>query len=724
MPLFTLRRKRYLIALTALSLSACNPPNQAPVGPSPQPSASTVPEPQPSPAATDGRLTVRLQADAALTNFATQQTGPFALCLSRIASARTRVSFAGSLPEASAASLRAAGVSIEAANGQTTLSLSRALRLADLIAGIEFSLAALPAGGIDGRSTFFDAENQELGFVSWQAELAGDSTVSVRLSPAAGASPGPCPQLEATVSGASLRGAGGSLSPGQALPNPAGSPSATPPSSPPDQAAAPGAPLNLQVVEQTADSLVLQWDFHPEARSHKLYLDGKLVAEGHVTPNYYRFEGLQPSTSYRLGVQSVNAAGESEIVSLSTSTVSKGRTASGNFSGGGGGGGSRPRQSPSPEPESEVILVNTETSGYQSDSDIARNPTDGSFVVVWETEDIEGLDQIRARSFNADGSPASSEILVTSSTMIENFNPSVGMDQNGDYVVAWAEYDYDGQTYSYGIKAQRYSFAGQTDGSQIEVTPFTTIDYNAPDVAMSASGDFVIVWEEDEDLIHGQLYDENNSLGTVFEITVTGSEVYAPAVAMDAAGDFVVVWEAYDTGTAVQGQRFNALGTPTDAQFTVATTDVEDPDVAMNAADNFVVTWADDSGDEIFARHYRSGDEGSAFSVREAGTLDVAVPTVAMDSDGDYAITWSEYVYGGPPDYDYDGNIYVQRYASNDQASGEPFTVNTDTDSDDGINTFLPRIAIGPDGVLKITWTEGDESEDDHDIYVGIFSED
>src|SRR5688500_10316291 len=126
---------RLFAALCALSLSACGPsPNTNVPAPSAtpitSPSANTSPEPSGAPTATRSDLTVHLLADASLAGFATHQTSAFNLCLGRIARATTKVGVNGTFTDlVGSPDLRAAGVTVEIADGRTHFTISRELTL-------------------------------------------------------------------------------------------------------------------------------------------------------------------------------------------------------------------------------------------------------------------------------------------------------------------------------------------------------------------------------------------------------------------------------------------------------------------------------------------------------------------------------------------------------------------------------------------------------------------
>jgi len=83
----------------------------------------------------------------------------------------------------------------------------------------------------------------------------------------------------------------------------------------------------------------------------------------------------------------------------------------------------------------------------------AHEPTvamvdDGRFVVTWR-----GGDEIYARTFNADGSAATSTVQVNQTTEGSQSAPSVLMYPDGQFLVAWQG---AGSEDSEGIFARRY----------------------------------------------------------------------------------------------------------------------------------------------------------------------------------------------------------------------------------------------------------------------------
>jgi hypothetical protein len=88
--------------------------------------------------------------------------------------------------------------------------------------------------------------------------------------------------------------------------------------------------------------------------------------------------------------------------------------------------------------------------------------------------------------------PMGSEMQVNSYTTGPQANTAVAMDPDGNYVVVWGAAEGAGD--NYGIFARRFNAAGVAQGDEFRVNTYTTDYQNAPSVAMDADGDFVVAW--------------------------------------------------------------------------------------------------------------------------------------------------------------------------------------------------------------------------------------
>ena len=75
------------------------------------------------------------------------------------------------------------------------------------------------------------------------------------------------------------------------------------------------------------------------------------------------------------------------------------------------------------------------------------------------------------------------------------YAPSVAMDADGDFVVAWEQYDDD--PYEWALYVQRFHATGMPLGpASLVVEAVGPIAVREPGVAMDADGDFVVVWAQ------------------------------------------------------------------------------------------------------------------------------------------------------------------------------------------------------------------------------------
>jgi hypothetical protein len=363
-------------------------------------------------------------------------------------------------------------------------------------------------------------------------------------------------------------------------------------------------------------------------------------------------------------------------------------------------------------PVGPEFQVNTTTAGEQRVPAVAMDAA-GDFVVAWISHGQDGSGYgIYAQRYNAAGVPQGAEFQVNTYTTNDQGGSAVAMDAAGNFVITWTSTGQDGS--GYGIYAQRYNAAGVPQGAEFQVNTYTTGNQRGSAVAMDAAGDFVITWmstgqDGDSYGVYAQRYNAaGESQGSEFQVnTYTTNYQYSPlAVAMDAAGDFVVTWTSYGQdgdSLGIYAQRYDKMGAPQGSEFQVNTYTTSYqlyPAVAMDAAGDFVITWMsygqDGSGSGIFAQRYdKTGvPQGSEFRVNTYTTYNQNSPAVAMDAAGDFVVAW--YTFASERKY----GVYAQRYNVAGEPQGSEFQVNTDTSG----HQYDPAVAMDAAGDFVITW--------------------
>jgi Ca2+-binding RTX toxin-like protein len=257
--------------------------------------------------------------------------------------------------------------------------------------------------------------------------------------------------------------------------------------------------------------------------------------------------------------------------------------------------------------------VNRTKAGKQAVGGVAPL-ADGGFVVTWESAPLSGATGqdgsgrgIYARRFNADGSPASGEFRVNTSTTGDQKQPRIAALTNGGFVVVWMD---DGQG---TFKAQRFSASGSAVGSEI------AIGGTAQNTAVAGldDGGFVAIWMG---AIGGLGFEACANQFNANGVPVTGefqANTYNVgtqktwAVAGLANGGYVILWtsDAQDGSLlGVYGQKFTPAGFTDGGEFrvNVHTADAQTEASVAALGNGYVATWSSDeqdgSGSGIYGR--------------------------------------------------------------------------------------------------------------------------
>ena len=371
------------------------------------------------------------------------------------------------------------------------------------------------------------------------------------------------------------------------------------------------------------------------------------------------------------------------------------------------------------DPIGAEFQVNNTATNSQATPAVAMD-ADGDFVVVWQGDGEIGKDSfgapiivtgICARCYSNTGLPVSTEFPIDASSTAGS--PSVAMDANGDFVVAWEDVELA------DVYFRRYNEGCEARDSE-RVQANSTSNGGPPSVAMDADGDFVVAWDESGYDIYARRY---NNLGQAQDnpefVANTSSSTPArdPSVAMDADGDFVMAWESY-YGARISARRYNKLGEAQDESELIVNTSSDttsNPSVAMVANGDFVVAWERGSSnfDAIFARLYSADGTPQAdeFQVNTSGTSGQLAPSVALDADGDFVIAWENY-------YQEIYDISAQRYSADGTRQGGEFLVNSNTAD----NKLTPSVALDADGDFVIAWDSYLQDGDISGIYAQRFT--
>lgn len=393
----------------------------------------------------------------------------------------------------------------------------------------------------------------------------------------------------------------------------------------------------------------------------------------------------------------------------------------------------------------ENAISNTLTNA-QGTSDVATD-NDGNHIYVWESDaqtPDNDLNGIFFRRFDSKGVAIdASDTLVNTTTTLDQSNPVVAADTNGNFVVAW---EGNGTGDTGGIFLQAFNSAGAPVGSEVLVNTTTAGTQARAGIAMdynnaSNAGNFVVSWYlcgNKPCTINGDVYIQRYTVdftGAVSPSTA-GSETqvntttistisgYSPSVAMNNFGEILVTWlgntsevliQAYDNSGTAWGAITQVQSTTSGSKISV----VADKSAATVEGGNFFMTYngqlGEDTNGGIFARMI---PRCNASGCNIANSIELLVntttvgiqdaPDIAADGMGNFNVTWVSHEDVGGLE------VYGQNYKYN---KGQPYgaigRVGTEfrvnSASNQGVpgsgEQLEPAVSMSTDGFYAISFT-------------------
>ena len=308
---------------------------------------------------------------------------------------------------------------------------------------------------------------------------------------------------------------------------------------------------------------------------------------------------------------------------------------------------------------------------------------DGSYVVAWASASDSDGQGVYSQRYDADGNPLGAETHVNTTVTGSQNYASVAMDSEGNYVVVWQG---EGSGDTDGVFGQRYNASGIAQGGEFLVNTTTTGSQAWSSIAMSANGEFVIVWHGeglgDTSGVFAQRYDANGiAQGSELLVnsTLASSQRFGE-VSMDNTGNFTVTWTSSGQdadGDGVYVRQFRADGTPITTEIQV------DADTAggqwlsqldVNASGEFVVVWRDDGAtDSIQAQRFNAdgSKNGSEIIVSDLADVGDNYPTVQLSNNGSFVVVWQSINDSGSY------GIYARQFDASGTAMGGSLLINS-----------------------------------------------
>jgi hypothetical protein len=276
------------------------------------------------------------------------------------------------------------------------------------------------------------------------------------------------------------------------------------------------------------------------------------------------------------------------------------------------------------------------------------------YIAAWEDDaDGNGFNDLRGISVGS----LPFELRLNDNAAGEQRSVQLAMAGNGDFVVVWA--NSPNQSSEFDIYMRGFNADGSERFSTRRINIENDGEQIAPDVAMAANGDFVVVWADDEDgngffQIRGRGYFANGTqkFGDSELNNLGAGDQLDPVVAMADDGRFVVAWaddQDNDKIYDISARRFSASGSPQGSQFYVHAEREglqAEPALAVGPEGAFVIAWRDDNDLNFYSQIHASAFDASGTArftdrtLNSVGRGNQYQPAVAMQDDGRFIATW------------------------------------------------------------------------------------
>jgi hypothetical protein len=292
--------------------------------------------------------------------------------------------------------------------------------------------------------------------------------------------------------------------------------------------------------------------------------------------------------------------------------------------------------------------VNTGTAGA-SFPVLAIDPGDNA-IVVWPEGSSLASFQIKARRLAAAGWGAVQSI---DSAAGGASRPEIAMDAGGNATVVWVQQNATGT----GADVWANRFVAGTGWGTATVIETNDRDASNPAIASDAAGNAMAVWVQADDTNPvtntSSVYSNRFSAGSWGTATlVKGGAPFAwdGAIAMNASGDAVVVWQEDDgfDGASVWARSYAAGvgGTPRriDDQVTILAVS---PRIGVDAGGNAVSVWS--QGGHLWSNQATPGTGWGIAADIDPGTSGASRPQLAVDATGNAIAVWQRQGTGVTP---------------------------------------------------------------------------
>lgn len=322
----------------------------------------------------------------------------------------------------------------------------------------------------------------------------------------------------------------------------------------------------------------------------------------------------------------------------------------------------------------------------------------GNIFMAWEDDTATNSNILFSRS--TDGGTTFSTPMNLSNTTGGSFSPRIAVDSKGGVNVVWE----DSTPGNSVIMFSRSTNTGATFSTPVNVSNSTASAGN-PEVAADASGNLFVIWENDSAPL-GILFSRSSDGGATFSapafISSNTAGSITPQIAVDASGNISVVWEddfsgASDISFSESADHGATFSTPKSLSMNIGNS--VSPQLAVDAGGNIDVVWTNNSPGRFDTFFSRSADHGATFSALKNlsnGTGDANTAQIAVDGGGNINVVWADNV---PPATNPD--IYYSRSSD----GGATFSAAQNLSNNAGLSTN-PWVTVDAGSNINVAWED------------------
>jgi len=356
------------------------------------------------------------------------------------------------------------------------------------------------------------------------------------------------------------------------------------------------------------------------------------------------------------------------------------------------------------------VNLSTLGQGLSSSPQVALD-TRGNAFAVWEHSDAVSDTTIVETALRPAGGSWQAPVELTPPGA-EGFSPQIAVDPAGDAIAAWRQST--GSDSNQLVEASERPAGGNWQ-APVEISgPQNTTDL---ELAVGSGGEAIAVWDtfENGDVVQAAAHASGRAWQTPVTISPPGQRTgaFAPQVAVDAHGEAVVVWESGIAQSGFVQAAVRPAGGHWQAATDISGEGVGRPHVGIDADGEAVAVWngvtsADDAVQS--AAHPAAGSWQAPVELSTAGEV-AAFSQVAVDAQGNATALWYDES-GGVALAD-EGLVLVGASRPAGASSWHaPVAISAPSKGQGGVILLgPPAIAVGSQGSAVALWNASNGSD-------------